>query len=108
MIKRTVRGATKHAYKRIAKPLLFKQHPDGVHRRLVKVAKITQKTPGIRRLPKLWAYQSPLLEQDLLGNHFKNPVGLSAGFDKNIDIRRGYLILCHLQCPWQRPTPGRQ
>ena len=86
MIKRTVRGATKHAYKRIAKPLLFKQHPDGVHRRLVKVAKITQKTPGIRRLPKLWAYQSPLLEQDLLGIHFKNPVGLSAGFDKNIEL----------------------
>lgn len=86
MIKRTVRGATKRVYKHIAKPVLFKQHPDGVHRRLVKAAKLTQKTPGVKHLPKLWAYQSPMLELELLGIHFKNPVGLSAGFDKNIEL----------------------
>lgn len=81
-----VRAATKHVYKRVAKPLLFKQHPDGVHRGLVKTAKCVQKTPGVKHLPKLWAYQSSMLEQDVLGIHFKNPVGLSAGFDKNIEL----------------------
>ena len=84
--KRAVRGATKRVYKHIIKPVLFKQHPDSVHKRLVQTAKVVQKTPGIKQLPKLWAYQSPVLEQDLLGIHFKNPVGLSAGFDKNIEL----------------------
>ena len=94
MVKRTVRGAgkravrsvTKHAYKRVIKPVLFKQHPDGVHKRLIRAGKVTQKTPGVKHLPKLWAYESLMLEQDVLGIHFKNPVGLSAGFDKNIEL----------------------
>lgn len=32
---------------------------------------------------KMFAYESSMLEQTLLGIHFKNPIGLSAGFDKN-------------------------
>jgi dihydroorotate dehydrogenase subfamily 2 len=86
MVKRAVRSATKRVYKHVAKPILFKQHPDGVHKRLIKAGKLTQKVPGVKHLPKLWAHQSPLLEQDLMGLHFKNPVGLSAGFDKNIEM----------------------
>jgi len=34
----------------------------------------------------LFNYQSPILEQKILGINFKNPVGLSAGFDKNATI----------------------
>lgn len=86
MVKRMVRGATKRVYKHVAKPVLFKQDPDGVHKRMVRSAKMVQKTPGLKHAPKLWAHQSPVLGQDILGLHIKNPVGLSAGFDKNIEL----------------------
>ena len=86
MIKRVVRRTTKRVYKHAIKPVLFKQHPDDVHKRLIKVAKRTQRIPVVKRLPKLWAYQAPCLEQTILGLHFKNPVGLAAGFDKDIEM----------------------
>lgn len=35
---------------------------------------------------RLFSFQSPLLEQDILGIHFANPIGLSAGFDKNAEL----------------------
>jgi dihydroorotate dehydrogenase len=34
----------------------------------------------------LFGYANPMLEQDILGIHFKNPIGLSAGFDKNAEL----------------------
>lgn len=37
-------------------------------------------------LRKLFDYQNQILEQNLLGLKFRNPVGLSAGFDKNAEI----------------------
>ncbi|MGB2687033.1 MAG: hypothetical protein WBC12_03225, partial [Candidatus Saccharimonas aalborgensis] len=86
MIKRVVRRTTKQVYKHAIKPVLFKQHPDNVHKHLIKVAKHTQRIPAVKRLPKLWAYQAPCLEQTILGLHFKNPVGLAAGFDKDIEM----------------------
>lgn len=43
-----------------------------------------RKTPGISHLfNKLYDYQHPSLEKEVLGLRFKNPVGLAAGFDKN-------------------------
>jgi dihydroorotate dehydrogenase len=85
-MKHAVRRVTRVGYKRVAKPLLFKLHPDGVHHRLVRTAKIVQKSPIIKELPRLWSHSSRALEQDVLGIHFSNPVGVSAGFDKNIDM----------------------
>lgn len=38
---------------------------------------------GIKIAKGLFDYQNPSLEQNLHGIHFKNPVGLSAGFDKD-------------------------
>ena len=83
---KTIRQATRLGYKHVAKPLLFKQHPDDVHHSLVRTAKVVQKVPVIRELPRLWGYRSPFLEQTVLGLRFMNPVGLSAGFNKNIDM----------------------
>ena len=34
----------------------------------------------------VWRYQNPRLEQELLGIRFKNPIGMSAGLDKNFDL----------------------
>jgi dihydroorotate dehydrogenase (fumarate) len=37
-------------------------------------------------LSKVWAYQNPALTQTVVGLEFRNPVGLSAGFDKNFEL----------------------
>jgi dihydroorotate dehydrogenase len=37
-------------------------------------------------LNRIYHYEHPLLETELFGMHFKNPVGLAAGFDKNADL----------------------
>lgn len=88
-MKRIVRGLTRLGYQKIAKPLLFTQKPDAVHKQLVKTAKRVQKTPLVRSLPKLWShYDDTMLSQTIAGIQFRNPVGLSAGFDKRIEMPR--------------------
>ncbi|OGI96912.1 hypothetical protein A3I25_01105 [Candidatus Nomurabacteria bacterium RIFCSPLOWO2_02_FULL_42_17] len=42
---------------------------------------ITRKLTGF-----LFRYSNPILEQKILGINFKNPIGLSAGFDKNANL----------------------
>jgi dihydroorotate dehydrogenase (fumarate) len=80
-----VRRATELGYRHIAKPLMFRQKPDAVHHALIRTAKQVQKLPGIRGLPKLWSYQHDMLRTEVAGITFRNPVGLSAGFDKTIE-----------------------
>lgn len=86
MVKQFVRGVSKLGYQKVAKPLMFRHEPDAVHKGLVRTAKGVQKLPGVRSLPKLWAHNDPMLETEALGLHFRNPVGLSAGFDKAIEL----------------------
>lgn len=85
-MRRMIRCVTHAAYRHVVKPILFKYPPDSVHSGLLRVAKVVQKTPGIRRLPVLWTHQTSLLRQNVWGINFNNPVGLSAGFDKNIEL----------------------
>lgn len=48
---------------------------------------ILLKFPSIRFiLNRIYHYEHPLLETKLLGMHFKNPIGLAAGFDKNANL----------------------
>ncbi|MEK7645834.1 MAG: dihydroorotate dehydrogenase (quinone), partial [Patescibacteria group bacterium] len=35
---------------------------------------------------KMWSYENPILNQNLVGLAFKNPIGLAAGFDYNADL----------------------
>ena len=87
MVKRVIRRTTAIGYRHVAKPVLFKQRPDSVHKNLVRVARSVQKTPGVRQLPKLWAHRDEaMLKQELFGVTFSNPIGLSAGFDKAIEM----------------------
>lgn len=84
---KTVRNITRHAYQKVLKPVLFLQHPDSVHKHMVKTAKFVGQVPGVRALPKLWSYQNAAyLEQTIAGVVYRNPVGLSAGFDKGIEM----------------------
>ncbi|MEK7128036.1 MAG: quinone-dependent dihydroorotate dehydrogenase [Patescibacteria group bacterium] len=74
-------------YKWILKPILFKLDPEKVHDTMNLIGRIL----GKFRITKvassmLWGYSDPSLEQKILGINFKNPVGLSAGFDKNAEL----------------------
>lgn len=71
-------------YKYVAKPIFFAQDPEKVHDSLTKTAQFAGRHAFTRSAAKLaFNYQHPALEQEILGIKFKNPVGLSAGFDKD-------------------------
>lgn len=83
-----VSNASSSAYRIIAKPILFKQKPDAVHTSLLKVGSYIQKSAAMRGvLHSTMAYSNEaVLGQTLNGIYFSNPVGLSAGFDKNFEL----------------------
>ena len=71
-------------YKSIIRPILFKFDPEVVHYFSFDAIKLLSKIPGIPFLiRRLFQVNHPSLVRELFGLHFKNPVGLAAGFDKN-------------------------
>lgn len=72
-------------YQGVAKPFFFRQDPEEVHDRLCSVGEALGGNRVIGRplLRALFAYEHPMLHSTVCGIHFPNPVGLSAGFDKN-------------------------
>lgn len=75
------------AYRHVLKPILFRCDPERVHDTFTFFGKTLGKTAGGRAcVAWLYAYQHPMLEQTLLGISFPNPIGLSAGFDKNAEL----------------------
>jgi dihydroorotate dehydrogenase (fumarate) len=82
-----VSAATGAIYRIAVKPVLFRQKPDDVHNRMIKGASYLQRSrlaDGL--LSANWSYRNPMLTQTLHGITFENPVGLSAGFDKNFQL----------------------
>ncbi len=74
-------------YQNLFKPIAFRLDPEKVHDRILVVGKILGKFRWSRDATQtLFSFQSPLLEQELLGIKFRNPIGLSAGFDKNAEL----------------------
>lgn len=63
----------------LARPVLFKTDPEKAHSMTLKALK----TGFLPCIPKV---DNPALETTLLGLRFPNPVGLSAGFDKNAEV----------------------
>ena len=113
------------SYKYGAKPLLFRFKPDGVHSRTLKLSSRVQRSEALRRLiRKSLAYEDPeRLGRDVHGIWFENPIGLSAGFDKNFElplmmraIGFGFMeggSVTHLPCagnprPWFHRLPRSQ
>lgn len=86
-MKRLASAVTKTGYQKLAKPLMFRQKPDTVHKNLIKVAKAVQKTPLLRTISGIWSHQDEImLSQKIAGVSYRNPVGLSAGFDKTLEM----------------------
>jgi dihydroorotate dehydrogenase (fumarate) len=75
-------------YTKLAKPVLFRIAPDQVHSYLLMAGAEFQKASLVRRLIHgTWAFENPAsLAQVICDIDFVNPVGLSAGFDKNFEL----------------------
>ncbi len=69
---------------RFFKPILFLLSPEKAHKITMRLLICARYTPGVRfLLQKLFVFNDVRLEKNILGLHFKNPVGLAAGFDKD-------------------------
>ena len=74
-------------YKYVIKPLLFLLTPDFTHRLIVFCGRVVQALPPVRwAIRKSWSFQDKSLQQEVDGITFYNPIGLSAGFDKNVQL----------------------
>lgn len=63
------------------------QDPEDVHDRMTLVGKFLGKYAITRSITSiLFNYENSILEQTIKGIQFKNPIGLSAGFDKNAEL----------------------
>lgn len=79
--------AIRWSYQHILKPLAFRFDPEDVHDVMIRFAKALGRIPWAKGVAsRVFCFSHNTLEQDLLGIHFANPVGLSAGFDKNAEI----------------------
>jgi dihydroorotate dehydrogenase len=74
-------------YKFIIKPIFFLWQPETIHHIVFKVIKFISKIPRTGSLTrKIYCIDNPKLERKLFGLHFKNPVGLAAGLDKDAKL----------------------
>ncbi|MFQ5493690.1 MAG: quinone-dependent dihydroorotate dehydrogenase [Candidatus Dojkabacteria bacterium] len=72
------------AYKRILKPILFLGDPEKIHDGFLKIGGFLGGNPiGRKFLRDIFFYKHLSLKQNIHGIDFQNPVGLSAGFDKD-------------------------
>ena len=71
----------------VLKKVLFCFDPERVHGIFVKIGKMICKFGFMKKvLGFMFSYSHPALEQTILGIKFINPIGLSAGFDKNAEL----------------------
>jgi len=74
-------------YKSLLKPLLFQLDAEQAHHLVIDGLKRSTRVPGTTALLRaLYDYQHPILEREVFGLKFKNPVGLAAGLDKNAQV----------------------
>ena len=74
-------------YKWILKPIFFKFDPEDIHDQMSVFLHFCGQYAITRQISDLlFGYTNEILEQKILGINFRNPVGLSAGFDKNAEL----------------------
>lgn len=70
-------------YRGLLKRFYFRLDPEFVHDRMVRVGEFLGSSGlGKKLADLLFGYQNKVLEQNILGIKFPNPLGLAAGFDK--------------------------
>ncbi len=76
-------------YKKVFKPIFFLFDPEFMHDSLIYGGSILSKFVFIRHICSwLLSYKNKRLNQKIKNISFPNPVGLSAGFDKNGDLMK--------------------
>lgn len=76
-------------YEKVLRPVLFLTNPEKIHDAFVFFGQIGGSNPLFRGvLSILFNYKNPVLEQNILGMRFKNPLGLAAGFDKDCKLMK--------------------
>ena len=74
-------------YQHIVKKIFFSFDPEIIHNTITDFGKIFgSNTIGKQIIRKLFHYKSGKLEQNIAGLSFSNPIGLSAGFDKDANL----------------------
>jgi dihydroorotate dehydrogenase len=74
-------------YKSLIKPILFTKDPEAAHHFTFDWIKRTFSLPIVSSVLKTsFSLDNPLLEREVFGLKFKNPVGLAAGFDKDAKL----------------------
>ncbi len=74
-------------YKYIFKPLFFKMDPEYIHDRIILSGKFLGNCRILKTLSSIiFNYKNTILNQTIFGKKFENPIGLSAGFDKNAEL----------------------
>ncbi|HEY4509271.1 MAG TPA: quinone-dependent dihydroorotate dehydrogenase [Candidatus Paceibacterota bacterium] len=74
-------------YRNLLKPVFFHNDPEFVHDCMTGFgAFLGRYTLGQRMTKSFFDYENSALIQDVLGISFRNPIGLSAGFDKNAEL----------------------
>lgn len=75
------------SYRIFVKPVLFSQDPEKVHDKFIRIGAFLGRHSFTKWLIRYAFYfEDKSLEQDVCGIYFKNPVGLSAGFDKDAQL----------------------
>ena len=71
-------------YRYFFKPIVFQIDPEKIHDIMVAFGESLGKYAVVKKVTAmLFDYQHPMLAQRIRGIDFRNPVGLSGGFDKN-------------------------
>ena len=71
-------------YSYFARPIFFLFDPELIHNVFIRIGEILGKYKILKNITRFFfSYENKMLEQNILGIKFKNPVGLAAGFDKN-------------------------
>ena len=74
-------------YKSLIRPLLFKLDPERAHHFTFNYLKWIHRLPGVPALiSAIYQVEHPALHREVFGLHFKNPVGLAAGLDKDAKL----------------------
>jgi dihydroorotate dehydrogenase len=75
-------------YRNVLKRAFFLRDPEDVHNGMIKTGTRLGAHRTTRTLTRaMFFYENrPILEQNILGITFANPIGLSAGFDKNAEL----------------------
>ena len=61
--------------------------PEIVHDRMIKLGNKTGKIKFTKSIMRMtFDYKNPMLEQNIFGIKFRNPIGLAAGFDKDAQL----------------------